>query len=38
MLATLLNGIDPDGAARAMQSMLGMQKLDIVASKAAYNG
>lgn len=37
-LATVLNGIDPDGAARAMQSMLGMKKLDIAAWQAAYNG
>ncbi len=28
MLPSVLNGPDPDGAARAMQAMLGMKKLD----------
>jgi len=33
-----LNGPDPDGAARAMQAMLAMQKLDVAQLRAAYEG
>jgi predicted 3-demethylubiquinone-9 3-methyltransferase (glyoxalase superfamily) len=38
MLGQLLGGPDPDGAHRAMQAMLGMQKLDIAALQQAYDG
>ena len=38
MLASVLNGPDPAGAGRAMQAMLGMQKLDIAALQSAYDG
>lgn len=37
-LASYLGGVDPDGAQRAMQAMLGMRKLDIAAIRAAYEG
>lgn len=37
-LGQLLGGADPDGARRAMQAMLGMQKLDIAALQKAYDG
>lgn len=37
MMDRLYKG-DPDGAARAMQAMYGMKKLDIVALQAAYDG
>ncbi|MCU0483491.1 MAG: VOC family protein [Chloroflexi bacterium] len=33
-----VGGPDPAGAARAMKAMLGMQKLDIAALRAAYEG
>lgn len=38
VLGSLLGGPDPEGAQRAMQAMLGMQKLDIAALQAAYDG
>jgi predicted 3-demethylubiquinone-9 3-methyltransferase (glyoxalase superfamily) len=38
VLGDLINGDDEDGAARAMQAMLGMAKLDIAALRAAYDG
>ena len=34
----LLVGPDPAGAARAMEAMLEMQRLDVAALRAAYNG
>lgn len=34
----LLVGPDPAGAARAMEAMLQMQRLDVAALRAAYNG
>jgi predicted 3-demethylubiquinone-9 3-methyltransferase (glyoxalase superfamily) len=37
-LGELLGGPDPAGAQRAMQAMLGMQKLDIAALQRAYDG
>lgn len=37
-LGELLGGSDPEGAQRAMQAMLGMQKLDIAALEKAYEG
>lgn len=37
MLQGVLAGPDPDGAARAMTAMLGMQKLDIAQLQAAYD-
>ena len=37
-LGDYLGGPDHDGAARAMQAMLQMQKLDIVKLRAAYEG
>ena len=38
VMGQLLGGPDPDGAQRAMQAMLGMQKLDIAALQKAYDG
>lgn len=38
MLTSVLNGPDPEGSQRAMAAMLGMQKLDIAALQAAYDG
>ncbi len=38
VLSELLGGPDPAGAARAMQAMLGMTKLDIGVLQAAYAG
>jgi predicted 3-demethylubiquinone-9 3-methyltransferase (glyoxalase superfamily) len=38
MLPSVLNGPEPAGAARAMQAMFGMQRLDIAALQAAYDG
>lgn len=38
VLGQLIGGPDPDGAQRAMQAMLGMQKLDIAALQRAYDG
>lgn len=38
MLTSVLGGPDPEGAARAMQAMLSMQKLDIAALQSAYDG
>ena len=38
MLGELLGGPDPEGSQRAMQAMLGMQKLDIAALQKAYDG
>lgn len=38
VLGSLIAGPDPDGAQRAMQAMLGMQKLDIGALQSAYDG
>ncbi|ALV44923.1 hypothetical protein MB46_04770 [Arthrobacter alpinus] len=38
MLTSVLGGPDPEGAARAMQAMMGMQKLDIAALQSAYDG
>ncbi|MCP9001361.1 VOC family protein [Pseudarthrobacter sp. RMG13] len=38
VLGSLIGGPDPEGAQRAMQAMLGMQKLDIAALQAAYDG
>ena len=38
VLGQLLGGPDPEGAQRAMQAMLGMQKLDIAALQKAYDG
>jgi predicted 3-demethylubiquinone-9 3-methyltransferase (glyoxalase superfamily) len=37
-LGELVGGPDPEGAARAMQAMLGMRRLDIAALEAAYAG
>ena len=37
-LATVLGGSDAEGAARALQAMLGMTKLDVAALEAAYAG
>lgn len=37
-MADYLGGPDPDGARRAMQAMLGMQRLDVGAIRAAYEG
>jgi predicted 3-demethylubiquinone-9 3-methyltransferase (glyoxalase superfamily) len=37
-LGELLGGPDPAGAQRAMQAMLGMQKLDIAVLQRAYDG
>ncbi len=37
-LPELLEGSDPAGARRAMQAMLGMQRLDVAALEAAYAG
>lgn len=37
-LGELFGGPDRDGARRAMEAMLGMQKLDIAALEAAYEG
>lgn len=38
MLGSVLGGPDQAGAARAMQAMLSMQKLDIAALQSAYDG
>jgi predicted 3-demethylubiquinone-9 3-methyltransferase (glyoxalase superfamily) len=38
VLGQLVGGPDPEGAQRAMQAMLGMQKLDIAALQKAYDG
>ncbi|NUT33492.1 MAG: VOC family protein [Hamadaea sp.] len=38
VLAALIGGPDPAGSARAVQAMLGMQKLDIQALQDAYDG
>ncbi|MCO4255680.1 VOC family protein [Pseudarthrobacter cellobiosi] len=38
VLGSLIGGPDPEGAQRAMQAMLGMQKLDIAALQMAYDG
>ncbi|MHA7288458.1 VOC family protein [Arthrobacter sp. MDT3-24] len=38
VLGSLIGGPDPEGAQRAMQAMLGMQKLDIAALQTAYDG
>jgi predicted 3-demethylubiquinone-9 3-methyltransferase (glyoxalase superfamily) len=38
VLGSLIGGPDPVGSQRAMQAMLGMQKLDIAALQAAYDG
>ncbi len=38
VLPELLGGSDPDGAARAMEAMLQMSKLDIAQLSAAYEG
>ncbi|MGO2541174.1 VOC family protein [Specibacter sp. AOP5-B1-6] len=38
MMTGVLNGPDPDGAARAMQAMMGMKKLVIAELQAAYDG
>lgn len=38
VLGSLLGGPDREGAQRAMQAMLGMQKLDIAALQLAYDG
>lgn len=38
MLPSVLGGSDPEGSQRAMAAMLGMQKLDIGALQAAYDG
>lgn len=38
VLDEVLTGSDPAGAARAMQAMMGMTKLDIAALRAAYDG
>jgi predicted 3-demethylubiquinone-9 3-methyltransferase (glyoxalase superfamily) len=37
-LGELLAGPDPEGAQRAMQAMLGMQKLDVAVLEKAYEG
>jgi predicted 3-demethylubiquinone-9 3-methyltransferase (glyoxalase superfamily) len=37
-LPKYLGGADRQGAARAMQAMMGMTKLDIAALKRAYEG
>ena len=37
-MAELFNDADPQRAARAMQAMLGMKKLDVAALQAAANG
>lgn len=38
VLATLLGGSDPEGASRALQAMLTMNRLDIAALEEAYAG
>ncbi|QDG67138.1 VOC family protein [Pseudarthrobacter sp. NIBRBAC000502772] len=38
VLGSLIGGPDPEDAQRAMQAMLGMQKLDIAALQTAYDG
>ena len=38
VLGSLIGGPDPEGAQRAMQAMLGMQKLDIAVLQTAYDG
>ncbi|UZX03483.1 VOC family protein [Arthrobacter sp. CDRTa11] len=38
VLGSLLGGADPEGSQRAMQAMLGMQKLDIAQLQQAYDG
>ncbi|KRE80599.1 VOC family protein [Arthrobacter sp. Soil762] len=38
VLGSLIGGPDPEGSQRAMQAMLGMQKLDIAALQTAYDG
>jgi predicted 3-demethylubiquinone-9 3-methyltransferase (glyoxalase superfamily) len=38
VLQSLIGGPDPDGAQRAVASMLSMRKLDIAALEAAYRG
>ena len=38
VLGGLIGGPDPEGSQRAMQAMLGMQKLDIAALQKAYDG
>lgn len=37
-MGAIMSGPDPEGAARAMQAMLGMVKLDIAGLQAAYDG
>jgi predicted 3-demethylubiquinone-9 3-methyltransferase (glyoxalase superfamily) len=37
-MGELLGGPDPEGAARAMQAMLQMQKLDVAKLREAYEG
>jgi predicted 3-demethylubiquinone-9 3-methyltransferase (glyoxalase superfamily) len=37
-MGAIFGGADKAGAARAMQAMMGMSKLDIYALQAAYNG
>jgi predicted 3-demethylubiquinone-9 3-methyltransferase (glyoxalase superfamily) len=37
-MAAYLGGPDPAGAARAMEAMLGMQKLDVAKLREAYEG
>jgi predicted 3-demethylubiquinone-9 3-methyltransferase (glyoxalase superfamily) len=37
-IGAYLAGPDPAGAARAMETMLGMQKLDVATLRAAYEG
>jgi predicted 3-demethylubiquinone-9 3-methyltransferase (glyoxalase superfamily) len=38
MMPEILTGPDKEGAARAMQAMMGMVKLDLAALKAAFEG
>ena len=38
VLGGLIGGPDPEGSQRAMQAMLGMQKLDIAVLQRAYDG
>ena len=38
VLFECIGGKDPEGADRAMKAMMGMEKLDIAALKAAYDG